>query len=594
MNPNDEVKSQWTNATGTKPIDGSNNDPTYGRLVTYRDGHVTLYVYKRGSGNPDQGIPDQQVGEPQQQPVDPDQEKIWKDQEKSAAQPPAHEPNPADPTRERVWDPKANGGAGGWTDGGPIAPKPATGTRQVQAVTYENRGGKSVKVTTYTDGTKSEEESAPPAQGATSTVDVGGVHYERQPDGTWTPAKGLPTDPSKAPAKYSQVKQDEASGKWFGLTPQGTWESIEGGPGSQGSGPPVPASATGWKPDFSKPDLGIFERRSEVQAQLTAGVFGDPTSKAAQDKANALLKQDLDFASTAATNVGNIASGEQTIYNGGISQRSQDVTQADTRTSAAASIYNNALSQMAQLAPFMKEHSKNAGAMFDDMLTKAYAFQQKMGGQFTPEHVQPGPYMSRTADIFKPGGSGAPGAVGAAAAAPGAAPAAPLAPTPFTFTPPPTGAPRTAPATQGPFAPPAPAAAPQGAPQAPTIAPSGASEPLGPRDNPTSPIPPTYVPPGQAPASTAPMDNGPWIPGPRPGDFPTTDPGPPTYYPGTPGTPPGGQDPSVTWQSSPAITALQGQPLVQGGVMDWAQQMGGWSPGALAAFAQMQGQQPAA
>lgn len=410
-----------------------------------------------------------------------------------------------------------------------------------------------------------DQQTAANAKGGGTIVERDGGTYIVKPDGT-TIKTDLPASPK--PNSSTTVKGEDGKTYVVTVDAQGNVTAKDTGIGPAPAGPPVPASATGWRPDMSKPDLGIFDRRTEVAGQLAAGVFGDPASAQAQQKANDLLKQDLDFAKTAATNVAGIQQGEAGIYSGQISQRSQDVQQADTRTTAAASIYNNALSQLAALAPFMKEHSKNAGALFDDMLAKGYAFQQKMGGQFTPPTVQPGPYMSRTADIFKPGGA-ASAPLGAPPVAPGATPAARAGPAaPLTqpgWVAPPTGAPRTAPATQGPFAP---AAVPPMSQQ--------------PRDT----TGPGY--PGSMPAPQTPM--GP-LPA-QPDLSPTTDASTFWQPPGVPQAPamPEGQDPTVTWQASPAIAALQQQPIVQGGVMDWAQQMGGWSPGALAAFAQMNGQ----
>lgn len=293
--------------------------------------------------------------------------------------------------------------------------------------------------------------AAKAAQGGGTLVDQGtaGVFIVK-PDGS-SVKTDLPAKPQ--PNSTSQAKGDDGTVYVISVDPAGNVTTKVAIPPTP-AGPPVPASATGWTPDFSKPDLGVFARRTAVQGQLEGGVFGDPASAGAQAKANQLLAQDLEFAKVAAANVSGIQAGEKDVYGGAIQQRGQDVTTTNARTAAAQGIFNQALSTMASLLPAMKQNSKTAGPMFEALLQKGYEFQQQMGGQVNAPTIEMGPYSSRTAPIFQPGYVD-PMAAAAAPAPPPAPPviptaaAAPLAPPPSIdpgpYVPPPTGAPRTVP-----------------------------------------------------------------------------------------------------------------------------------------------------
>lgn len=544
MDPKSSVTDEWIDDVKVPGNADSGKGKTFAHHVLQADGTETYTYFRYGTND--------QIGNPEVS-VNPTQKKSY-DDAVAKATPPGGRPEININGQRMGWDPKTSDytvplGAV------PVAPKPVE-PGQVQGVPNDPTIQTQQPDGTWKTGPNPD--YRPPAGAGGSMVERPDGVYIVKPDGstvkTNLPAAPKPGTSTLVPSQDGHTyvvtvdAQGNASVKDSGLP-------LTGGQAAGSGGTPTPASATGWQPDMSKPDVGIFERRTAVAKMLADGVFGDPTSAAAQTKANDLLKQDLDFANTVIKNVQGIQSGEGTIYSGGIQQRGQDVQLADSRTAAATSIFNNALGQIAQLLPFAKQHSKTAGPALEALLQKGYEFQQKMGGQNTPAQVQPGPYMSRTAPIFQPNSNPtAPMSFTPPASAPAAAPqavgAAPAPGAPMPFVPPPTGALRTAPATQGPYAPPA--AAPQ------------------------------LTIPSLPPMSDQPRDTtGPGYPGTVP-TVPSTEPSNFSDVPPSEGT-------GSVSQMPPGFQQLQQQgPLGGGNVLGWAQGMG-FSPDVLAAFAQSRG-----
>lgn len=595
MNPDEIVSTRWTDKDGIKEIDSKNNDPVYGKLVTYKDGRVILTRYKRHSGRvatgDDPGIPDTQEGEPETLPPDKALKEAWdKEQAKSQTQ----------------------------TD---------QAERKVKSVTYDEQGR---KITTYVDGSTSIEEKAPAAKPAVNpgqvsgvpntptiqvqqadgsyktepnpsyvppkenveTQTIAGVVYERRGD-KWVPAVGLPTDTSKAPNKYVEAKQDPNTGEWHGLTAQGQWEKITGGPGLKGPGAPVPASATGWNPDVSKPDLGFGPRKQEIAGMLESGVFGDPTLQTSVDKANALLKQDYDHATLITTNLSNIAQGEEKIYQGGITQRSADQTQANYRLQAAVGLLDDVTKDISTNADKMIFKGGGGGEIvvgaLNEILEKTRLLAEQFGGLVTPATIQPGANMARTAPIYQPIDRPTPSEPpmppvvqpgGEIQVPEPPVPAAPAAP----FVPPPSGAPATAPPTQGPYAP-----APGVAPPPPMSEQSRdrtgsdypGSEPANRAlDHPyIAPSEPSYVPGSEPRSITDRAQQARML-------FGAQQPPPQVAPPVTPSV-------AAAASGSPMMQSLQGQPPTTGGTLSWARAMG-FDKAIIDQWIAMQGQQPAA
>lgn len=454
MDPNEIVSERWTNADGTTTIGPNNNDPVYGHLVTYKDGRVVLTRYRRGTGNPAAGVPDQQDGSPETLPPDKTVKEAWDAAQKQAqtqtdqserrvtrtytgtdpttgkpatvteyesgppkydeikpgtnvAQPPKEEVDPSDPTKTRVWDPSLNGGQGGWKPGVTVAPKPSTGAGTIVP---------------RPDGT-----------------------YIVRPDGS-TVKTDLPGVPG--PSSTTQTKLDDGSVVVIRVDADGNVTTTEAVKAPTTT--PVPASATGWNPDPSKPDMGVGARRQQIAGMLESGVFGPPEDPKSQEKANALLKQDYDHATLVSQNLGNAATTEGTIYQGGITQRGQDTSTANNRLQAATNTFNTTMGEIFKGAGKAKSGATVTAALME-ILNNYRLFTEQFGGLKDHERIEPGPNMARTGPAFQPVGAAAPAPVAprddsTAAANPvgfGPVPANVTEPPamPLVFTPPPTGAP---------------------------------------------------------------------------------------------------------------------------------------------------------
>lgn len=419
MNPDTPINDEWIDDIKIPGQPDSGKGKTFAHHVLLADGRETYTYYRYGTN--------EQVGSPEQS-INKDQKSAYDDAVKKAT-PPGGRPEINVNGQRKGWDPKT----GDYTvDLGPVPTAPrAVEPGQVQGVPNDPTIQEQ-----QSDGswvTKPNPNYRPPA-GATATKDINGVTYERQADGTWTPAKGLPSDPQAAKPKYVQVKQDEATGKWFGLTPQGTWEPTEGGPGLAPTKPEPPhyghdeggdytittgpdgqpvktyakttgAPTAGEPPGAPPPDYSagnVAKNLTDYSTWLNQQVMD---GKVDQPTATRLMASRRALAETAVSEQANATRTATDIYGHQVSERNTDVNASTTRNSTAVGGVNTAFQLVQGGAAAQPKGSDAAYRAFQGLLQTQLQQSQAMGGMNQPPPVPipaaAQPYMT----ITSPGGT---------------------------------------------------------------------------------------------------------------------------------------------------------------------------------------------
>lgn len=332
------------------------------------------------------------------------------------------------------------------------ADRRAEADRNKPSVTIKEDGaGGFVSVQTFPDGRTPVVTPIPGIKGTPAQIKEGGVTYERQPDGTYKPAQGIPNPNTPEP---------------------------EGAP----------------KPSFTVGDAAADLQK--YQEWLNAEMR-KPGATLTAARADQLLEARRKLWDTALSEQAGIVNAQQQAYRDQLTQRGQTLNDQQSRRNSATSIANQAQSSYGDLMDKMGANPGGASIAkaIQEARFNAAAFVDNLSGGGVPE-IKMGPAYEQTNQMqLNPrAGAGAP------------VPAIPQpgAPTPTANAlgvgavgnvPAPTGAPAPAPAQPvfrpAPVAPAAPASAPQPAPLSPGQ--SGMMSPVLDSENP--PVPQS---PGQA------------------------------------------------------------------------------------------------
>lgn len=155
----------------------------------------------------------------------------------------------------------------------------------------------------------------------------------------------------------------------------------------------APSSAYAWRPDYSKPDLGLGDRQQQLVQMVNDGVFGDDRAKAEQ-RANDIWKNDYTIARDASQRQ---TMAGQNVYAGETSQRNTDVNNSATRLSQSQATYGRALSA---LEPTMATAARGGatgesfmGAL-QQLLQMGTSYAEQWGGLTNYPRVAPPPTMT--------------------------------------------------------------------------------------------------------------------------------------------------------------------------------------------------------
>lgn len=206
--------------------------------------------------------------------------------------------NPSDETRIQEFDPDANGGQGAWVDGGTNAAgvRSAAAANKPTVTIREDGNGNLVAITTYPDGRAPTTAPVSGVAGKPPTLTHDGTVYERQPDGTYKPAAGIPT-------------------------PGAGLKNVEP-----------------FTPDYSQPDLGLGQWAAAQRSKI-----GLPP------EAGGITQKDYDNAVTAAhqqaqVTIQNVTSNQQVVRQRGIDEQGQRNTLSEQGRSdfdAARRVYDS-------------------------------------------------------------------------------------------------------------------------------------------------------------------------------------------------------------------------------------------------------------
>lgn len=178
--------------------------------------------------------------------------------------------------------------------------------------------------------------------------------------------------------KYAQVRQDEQTGQWFGLTPQGQWEPMQGGPGA-GSGVALPPGMA--RPQFTAGEVtnALVETREKLDAWVAEGATDAERASRNAEAVNA-MKEAHQLATTYLTEQAQIQGTARDVFGTQVSQRGQDASMINQRTSAGASMANQAVSSFVPMLRYAQAGSGDPVAAFQALMGLMRGNVEQMGG----------------------------------------------------------------------------------------------------------------------------------------------------------------------------------------------------------------------
>jgi hypothetical protein len=395
------------------------------------DGPEAGATGRRWGYNPQTGLYDRDLGPSPSAQKPPEQ-----------AKPPTERVDPANPAHRQQWDPAANGGQGGWVDAGAVAQDaskpptervdPANPTRRQQWNPQANggQGAWQDAGAAATDPSKPPTERVNPADPTKRQV---WNPKANDGQGAWEDSGAV----AQAPAKDTPATVVGSDGKTY---VKHTVEGVNGQPGrvfytdqagqpatfpddpSKAGYTPLPPGVPRFETNFTKPDLGLGDRKAQLDALVTQGVITPA-------QANATMTADAGNAKAGAENLGAIVTIQEQNRSTGITQRGQDLGEQQSRRTFVGGLYNQAASGFnnSKVLPGSGAASANG---FLAMMQAGMNLARQNGGFRDVPRVENGPLLNQfgqatltpSGSYTVPVGSGQ-GAAGSSAA-PAAAPSA--------------------------------------------------------------------------------------------------------------------------------------------------------------------------
>ena len=283
----------------------------------------------------------------------------------------------------------------------------AQANRPSVTLTDDGKGGK-IAVITTPDG-KVSSQPVPGVQGTPPTVTVNGVVYERQQDGTYAPAKGLPGKPNEilqgrgTNGEDVQVIRDPKTGEVI------RYEPIPGSVNtpSQNAGPPLPTIILGQSQD------ALRAYSQQLYAEVAAGRMTSAERERRWNEAFQMATQ---------------------TYNEAVLQQRENEANlnastnlANSRLQASTSGFNTALDFVSKINGTLPENSDLGGKAFVALLGLQVMQAQKMGAY---DNIKPGsqPSVFGRTDAAPPSATAPSSAVESATPPPASAVPAPATP----------------------------------------------------------------------------------------------------------------------------------------------------------------------
>jgi hypothetical protein len=213
-----------------------------------------------------------------------------------------------------------------------------------------------------------------------------------QVNGQWGVWKPNPNDPSGAP----------------------TFEPIQNAPSAYA---PLPPGVPRFNVRFDVPDLGLGDRKAQLDALVTQGVITPA-------QANATMTADAGNAKAGAENLGAIVTIQEQNRSTGIAQRGQDLGEQQSRRSFVGGLYNQAASGFnnSKVLPGAGAASANG---FLAMMQAGMNLARQNGGFRDVPRVENGPLLNQFGQAtLTPSGSYTVPTAAGSSAAPAAAPSA--------------------------------------------------------------------------------------------------------------------------------------------------------------------------
>ena len=217
-----------------------------------------------------------------------------------------------------------------------------------------------------------------------------------------------PTD-KKPYIEVTTTDPATGQGKVIYLDPQTRKEVIPGGSPMAGV-----KGVPSYTPDLTRPGMGLIDRTKQLDELMQAGTI-------TWEQRQEILKGDHVLASTIASEFNTGATILREGYQTAVSQRGQDITNAQHRASLATTHLQNALGMIEKFGPYLGATPGDAGKLFRGLMAGQLAQATAYGGMKDSPREQLDPALSAWAGRAVRGGAGAPGAApGAPAGGPNA------------------------------------------------------------------------------------------------------------------------------------------------------------------------------
>ncbi len=288
----------------------------------------------------------------------------------------------------------------------------------VVSVTYEGKGRDRKKVTAYKSGRKVTEDAPTNASPVSVSYDQDGTKVTKYDDGSETREQLSPAQrraeqaasqvkeertpvAGKDGRQYTKVtKQDPATGKTE------TW--YENDKGERVSLPsddmPGAKNAPSFTPDLTKPGAGIVDRAKELDELLAAG-------KITWTERQRILESDIALARQVSSDFNSAVTLLREQAQSDLTQRGQDISQANSRASLANTHHQNAIGVIEKFAPYLGVTPGDAGKMFMGMMASQLATATAYGGMQDAPRVQMDPRLGAFVDRTLAGPQAAPATV---------------------------------------------------------------------------------------------------------------------------------------------------------------------------------------
>ena len=382
MDPNKVVRDQWLDDQDLSQY-GMSGQKGYVHVVVYANGKKTVSAYKYGKEGEAQD-PFKTIDT-----IDVEQQKEWNNP------PPTRviggqvtQYNPETGQYDRPIG--ASGGAVPSTENNPPPEKDQGGRHYVWRANPPGQAGGQWE--DVGPGPENAQERQARIDSKPTVVNTNTTErFIVRSDGTQVPNPNYV--PPKPEDKYSQTVQDKTTGTWWGLKKDGSgWEQIQGGPNTTVTR--LPAGIGEFQPDATKPGYGLFERRAALLDLVAKGTITEAQMKE-------ILAQDQALTTSLANQQSAVTTGANTAYDNLTTQRSQDITQADARLTAANTQSSNALTFANQNAVGIAR--SGVSDIFGPLQRMQTLNAVRAGGMETPDSVPLPKALSRYLTLDLPG-----------------------------------------------------------------------------------------------------------------------------------------------------------------------------------------------